>query len=210
MNHFSRFAMASLGLATLLSVPASPSATASAPVRLLGANVEVVRGKTLIALTVDRATEAPGRFSCRVPTGSWSMSRRPWPPGGSTRRPPASCGPCATPAAPTGRSAWCSICRRRPASARDGSKGALRRPPGSSMNWFRRPPPPRSWPFRPRSNSLRVMPRQASRPPTLPSRRTLLRCARPPSSSPAPRLRRPASRRSGRSPPSPFAPRRSS
>lgn len=74
MNHFSRFAIASLGLATLLSVPASPSATASAPVRLLGADVAVVRGKTQIALTVDRATETrpfvlsgPDRFVIDVP-----------------------------------------------------------------------------------------------------------------------------------------------
>jgi N-acetylmuramoyl-L-alanine amidase len=74
MNHFSRFAAACLGLTVLLSVPASPPATASAPVRLLGAEVAVVRGKTLIALTVDRATETrsfllsgPDRFVVDVP-----------------------------------------------------------------------------------------------------------------------------------------------
>jgi N-acetylmuramoyl-L-alanine amidase len=91
MNHFSRFAIASLGLATLLCVPASPSATASAPVRLLGADVTVVRGKTLIALTVDRATETrsfllsgPDRFVVDVPA-SMAVGRLDAQPAGVVR-----------------------------------------------------------------------------------------------------------------------------
>ncbi|KAF0178428.1 MAG: N-acetylmuramoyl-L-alanine amidase [Hyphomonadaceae bacterium] len=91
MNHFSRIAVASLGLATLLCVPASPSATASAPVRLLGADVAVVRGKTLIVLTVDRATETrsfllsgPDRFVVDVPA-SLAMGRIDAQPAGVVR-----------------------------------------------------------------------------------------------------------------------------
>lgn len=91
MNHFSRFAIASLGLAALLSVPASPSATASAPVRLLGADVAVVRGKTQIALTVDRATETrsflltgPDRFVIDVPA-SMAVGRLTAEPAGVVR-----------------------------------------------------------------------------------------------------------------------------
>lgn len=74
MNHFFRLLIAGLGLATALSVPASPPATALAPVRLLAADVAVVRGKTLVSLTLDRATEArsfllagPDRFVIDVP-----------------------------------------------------------------------------------------------------------------------------------------------
>jgi N-acetylmuramoyl-L-alanine amidase len=91
MNHFSRFAAACLGLTVLLSVPASLPATASAPVRLLGADVVVVRGKTLIALTVDRATETrsfllsgPDRFVVDVPA-SMAVGRLDAQPAGVVR-----------------------------------------------------------------------------------------------------------------------------
>ncbi len=82
MNFFNRALAAGLCLAAAMSVPA----TAVAPVRLLGADVAVVRGRTQVSITVDRAVEArsfllsgPDRFVVDVPASraAGSLDARP-------------------------------------------------------------------------------------------------------------------------------------
>lgn len=70
MNFFNRILAAGLCAAAAMSVPAS----AVAPVRLLGADVAVVQGRTQVSITVDRAVRAhafllsgPDRFVVDVP-----------------------------------------------------------------------------------------------------------------------------------------------
>ncbi len=82
MNVFNRALAAGLCLAAAMSAPA----TAVAPVRLLGADVAVVRGRTHVSITVDRAVEArsflltgPDRFVVDVPASraAGSLDARP-------------------------------------------------------------------------------------------------------------------------------------
>lgn len=88
MNFFNRTLVAGLCLATAMSVPATPDAAAVAPVRLLGADVAVVGGRTQVSITVDRAVEArsfllsgPDRFVVDVPASMAAGSLDPRPAG---------------------------------------------------------------------------------------------------------------------------------